>query len=529
MKRDAQPELYTEQLEALIDRLHQDIVRELGPLSEVKDVRQLDNYILQLNSFYFSSFQENIFPLYRQLIYNDIQSQLNLSMQEETLCQGILGNIKRYAQLYNQVKKLNATLNQGKEKSYQLILANDRWQDHNSIELYTSIRLWREHVQAASDKARQLEEVTRDREFCQALNKTLGSWPVVHFLEQVDLTLPEQSACYTDFLVYLNYCRSLLRQIQKEEKPFIRSSGVFQELEEKTAEFGRRRVPASFLNYRQYLIDMMEGILPNLPLYIKLGELQFYKNALRRLLQQFDDNIILLERSQTFLLNGCREALLQVCQGALETSFDVRQIQSELYHILDSINALEKAFSLPGESDFRNFSQQARERLVEAGNLLGKFRPGQSTTRSESLVAGFYHLDLERHYLLRAIEMMSEDSRRRNELQKVLLQVVNNLDAFINLLSNIRADLERLLAPRNLSRLWKDLDVRVERIPLEIGKLFPGRFLHLLDKKKLDQLPPGSEDIIVTFEEGDLFIIRVGNEQDEEVPYVSIARKERPQ
>lgn len=529
MTRDIAPELYIKQLEALLDRLHQDMGRELGSLSEIKDVRQLDAYILQLNSFYYGSFHEKIFPLYRQLIQNDIQSQLNLALQEDNLCQGILRNIKRYAQLYNQVKKLTAALDQGKEKIYQLILAHDRWEDHKSTNLSTALSLWREHVQAAAGQAGKLEEVTGDRDFCQALGKSLGSWPALHFLEQVDLTQPEQGACFTEFLSYLSYCRSLLRQMQKEDKPFAKSSGIIKELEEKTARLDRRSMPASFTRYRQYLTDMMGGILPNLPLYIKLGESELYKNTLRRLLQQFDDNIFLLERTRHLLISGYREALLQACRGLLEMSSDINKLQQNLNRILDSLNALEKEFSLPGEFDFQNFSQQARSRLEEAGHLLGNPRPGEYVSQVPMPVAGLYHLDLERQYLLRSVEMMGEDFNRRHELQEVRLHLLNNLDSLINFLGNIRADLERLLAPRNLGRLWKDLDVRVERIPLESGKPFPARFQHLLDKHKLDQLPVGSGDIIVTYEEGDLFIIRVGKEQAEEMPLVNVARKEPSQ
>lgn len=526
MDRETQLNIYTTQLEELLDRLHHDIDRGFNSLTDVKDVRQLDRYILQLNSFYYGSFHEKIFPLYRQLIQEDMQSQLNLALQEDTLRQGILGNIKRYAQLYNQVKRLTATLNQGKDKTYQLILANDRREDRNSIDLYTALRLWREQLQAVAEQARKLEEVLKDRSFFKALGRSLGSWPVIHFLERVDLAQPEQRACYTELLSSLNYCRGLLRQMQKEDKPFVKSSGILKELDDIIAV--RRRVPEPFAHYRQYLTDTVGGILPSLSLYLKLGESELYKSALRRLLQQFDDNIFLLERSQHLLIGGYREALLQACRGPSDPSLATSQIQQNLNRILNSLNTLEKEFSLPGEADFQNFSQQARERLEDAGQLFGKPGPYESAALAPMLFAGLGHLDLERQYLLRTIEMMREDSRRRHELQEVLLHVVNSLDAFTNFLGNIRADLERLLAPRNLSRLWKDLDVRVERIPLEVGKPFPPRFLHLLDKNKLDQLPAGSEDIIVVYEEGDLFIIRVGNEQDEEIPYVNIARKEQP-
>lgn len=525
MNPELTPEIYTRQVEMLLERLHQDIDKELGSLPEVHDLKQLDAYVHQLNSYYYGSFHEKLFPLYRQLIQEDIQSRLNLALQEDTLRQGILGNIKRYAQLYNQVKRLTATLSLGKETTYQRILANDRYEDRSSIDLYTALRLWREHVQAAALQVKMLEEVLDDREFCQALNKALGSWPVVHFLESLDLGRPEQGACYTVLLSYLSYCSTLLRQMQKDDKPFARSSALMKELEEKTAGLGKRPMPPAFNQYRSYLSDQMGTILQTLPLYIKLGESDLYKNALRRLLQQFDDNIFLLERAQHLLIGGYRDALLQACRGLSEKSPDIKQFHQNLNRLLDSLQALEKEFSLPGESDFQNFSQHAQTLLEDAKNLTGELTPGVKTIQPFALFTSLYHLDLERQYLLRSIEMMREDSKRRHELQEILLQVVNNLDSFINLLGNIRADLERLLAPRNLSRLWRDLDVRVERIPLECGKPFPARFLYLLDKYKLSQLPADSEDNIIVHEEGDLFIIRVGDQQDDEVPNISLARK----
>lgn len=520
------PELYTRQMETLLESLHQEIDTKLRVLTEPQDITQLDDYVYQLNSFYYGSFHEKLFPLYRQLMQEDIQSRLNLALQEDTLRQGILGNIKRYAQLYNQVKRLTTTLSHGKETSYQLILANSRYEDRGSIGLYSALKLWREHLQAAGRQLGQLREVLDDRSFCQTIERFPGIWPLVYFWESVDLGQPVQGASYTSVLSYLSYCSRLLRQLQKEDKPFARSTALIKELADKTAGLNSVSMPAAFNRYRSYLTEQMGSALPTLNLYLKLGDTDSYKSVLRRLLQHFDDNIHLLEKAQHFLISGYREALLQACRSPANSSVDISQVQETINGLLDSLIGLEREFSIPGESDFQNFSQRVQAHLEESGIWMSGFAPGAKADQAGSLFASLYHLELERQYLLRSIVLMREDSKRRQELQDTLLQVANNMDSFVNLLGNIRADLERLLAPRNLARLWKDLDVRVERVPLERGKPFPARFLHLLEKHPVNQYPADSEEIVVLHEEGDLFIIRVGDEQEAEVPFMTVSKKE---
>ncbi|MDD3272177.1 MAG: hypothetical protein PHR04_08800, partial [Syntrophomonadaceae bacterium] len=114
-----------------------------------------------------------------------------------------------------------------------------------------------------------------------------------------------------------------------------------------------------------------------------------------------------------------------------------------------------------------------------------------------------------------------------NEVLKHLLTIVNMLDNYLNLLANIRADLERILAPRNISRAWKEVNVKVDRVPLQKGQVFPLDYLYLLDKHLVETrlCQDGQEDNLILHEEGDLFIIRVDELLEEEMPYLVIAQK----
>ena len=103
------------------------------------------------------------------------------------------------------------------------------------------------------------------------------------------------------------------------------------------------------------------------------------------------------------------------------------------------------------------------------------------------------------------------------------LEVVNLLDTYLNLLFNIRSDLERLLAPRNISRAWKDIYIMIDRIPMEKGKVFPNDYLSLLQDHQFRKNISEAQKNTILHEEGDLFIIRVENQTILEVPNLILA------
>jgi len=101
------------------------------------------------------------------------------------------------------------------------------------------------------------------------------------------------------------------------------------------------------------------------------------------------------------------------------------------------------------------------------------------------------------------------------------------IQSYIDLLVNIKVDLERLLAPRNISRFWKNHGVRTERIYLEKGQPFPAEYVSLLEEHKVDIHPGDYEQPVILHEEGDLFIIRVDNYVEVEMPPLTIGWRDQ--
>ena len=63
---------------------------------------------------------------------------------------------------------------------------------------------------------------------------------------------------------------------------------------------------------------------------------------------------------------------------------------------------------------------------------------------------------------------MIETSRRRSAYNQDYVGRMRDLAATqLGVLMQLKADLDRLLAPRNVSRTWKDMGVRLTKIPLQ--------------------------------------------------------------
>jgi hypothetical protein len=86
------------------------------------------------------------------------------------------------------------------------------------------------------------------------------------------------------------------------------------------------------------------------------------------------------------------------------------------------------------------------------------------------------------------------------------------------MLTEMKNQLARTLAPRNLSRQFKDLEVRVEHVQLNQDEPFPNVYLALLDH------PPGQagQQLFIEEEDGDLFLFQAGDIKDVLVPHIKL-------
>ena len=112
------PDFFAAKLEQVLSSLRQEIEQSLPSPSFAEMGEELDNYIFELNSFYYRSFTERLFPRYRSSVQEEVSQLLKLSRQETMVKMDIMANIKRYAKLYNQVKNILSICNKSFYKNH---------------------------------------------------------------------------------------------------------------------------------------------------------------------------------------------------------------------------------------------------------------------------------------------------------------------------------------------------------------------------------------------------------------------------
>ncbi|HWP97117.1 MAG TPA: hypothetical protein VN426_09720 [Syntrophomonadaceae bacterium] len=526
MKKELKAEDYIVELDVLLARLSQEIDARLASVSAPSVIQQLDAYIHEVNSFYYESFHKKLVPLYRQNIQEDVSRLLHVSLQEDTLKQGIAANIKRYAQLYNHVKKLSNTLDASKEQTYQQMLTLNRDQDRRSIELSYSLKQWHEHLQILAASIDQLSAILSDQELRSRLGRNPNHLAILQMLDSLDLGQPLTGAGLNSLLSHLRFCSSLVLQMQKEKNSVSGSLPLVREIQARSIEVGREKWPVALQSfYQSCLIERINSYIQPLELYMQTGQHDLYQKNVRLLSQFLEDVLVILERGQHYALAGYK-MLFSLSFHGLQVPVEwLNRLEQDLRQTLSKLTTMEEQFSPPGEPDFDYFSEQSRLLLEETHQWMEKSLLSEVLHRMTPVHSDLQQVNFELQYLLRWLDFLKQEAGQRSQLLTALLTVVNTLDAFLNLLGNIRADLERLLAPRNLGRLWKDYIIRVERFPLEKGKPFPPQYLYLLEKHGVEKHAAPLDENMVLLEEGDLFIIRVDDQNEVEVPYLVVSTK----
>jgi len=217
------------------------------------------------------------------------------------------------------------------------------------------------------------------------------------------------------------------------------------------------------------------------------------------------------------LIFSVKKPELRWLEALSKDSLNVAAASDRLMNDLDSSS----------EPDFAYFSANALQAAEDVLSLVRKATAETALIAIPGLTSGLRQVELEYSALLENLELLNQKDQHSDKMLAHYLQGINMTDAYLNLLGNIRSDLERLLAPRNITRVWKGIPIRVDRIPLEKGCEFPSEYLYLLDKFRVETriVEDSPFPHMILHEEGDLFIIRVQDQVEEEVPYLIIAER----
>lgn len=522
--KDFNPEFFTQQLEQMLCRLREEIDSALPSFTR-EDADELDKYLLELNSFYYHSFSERLFPLYKNSVQDEITRLLKISSQEDMVKRDIMANIKRYAKLYNQVKNVLSLFKASRENAGEALLVISREQDYRSVELlYTLKQLHKGFTSLEELSARTLNWM-QDQELLPLVQNHAAALPALQLISSLDRDNPAVSDAVNRLLVYLAHLAKSIARLQRQPDHKKQIHGILEEMKDRHPDF----LPIDGVNdlrnfYKVQIEAKVNLYLKVLSLGLNSAESDIFNRSLLDFENWVTGLICLIEKA----ISGYTPV---ICGSAslnyqLHASF-IEKLNGDIREMAEAIAGIKKDLSDSGEPDFAYFSSRTLETLQPLLLQLKEARSSQGLVCFPELANLLNRLEVELSLWMARIDLLDQKQEHHNEVLKQFLSIVNMLDNYLNLLANIRADLERILAPRNISRTWKDASVKVVRIPLEQGQVFPPDYLYLLDKHLVETriAQDGQENNLILHEEGDIFIIRVDELLEEEMPYLLIAQK----
>ncbi len=488
--------------------------------SDTLSLEELDHYLLAINSFYYRSFQEQFWPSYQKEISEQVNGLLNLKLQESQLSKYVAAIIKRNAHLFNQVKALSNELQDLKKQLFEGILFLQDEIDRQVSELSYSYKELRSRLQELDSFMQELKELV----------KALQAWPKTEntqFLVMAAGSLgsdPRNSdyhGSYYQLLKQQEQIGDLLNKIQQDDqiRPH-RINRLHQQLLEFSPtdeglldQFYKHQVQTRALHYIELLI-----------LHSQKGN---YTRS-QELVQEFSDFFAAwLELLHLLITHGQNQALSQLPE-LYHLSLSHPDYVEELYYDLAStfktIDSLGQDMD-QSPPDFKYFCPELQKMVQLSAPLYRAMAQESShypihllTYRLQSINGAWELLD-------RRMKIIAEEYQDTNYLIECNENFMGFLAGQLELLNNIQHDLARLLTPRNLTRVWKDFDIRVTHIPLTPGQILPAPYCYLLDKYNITTRITDRTDNTILEAEGDIFLIRVEDESSEEIPYFIIGKK----
>lgn len=520
---------YINNLEQMLTKLREEISSITKPTMGINNeemLTELDNYIYEVNKFYYKSFHEQFFPEYSKKLKEDFSMILKVSRQEDMLKKDIIASIKRYARLFNQVKTLIALIDGLRRENNMQLLSVTNENDYRTLELLYTLKEIRENLQLLFTFTENLSSVAKNKDLLKVAHEYPGYLSALKLISSLDTTDPCISQALNKLCIHLQYMQNLLTKLQTIKQDYsLAAHNIILAIEEDMLLFTTINLPDKLLNfYNRNISSQISVYLQLIKFYIDTNNIERVNELALAYEQCLFRWLIMLEESHTMALNNIE--LYTSVVGLAETGEEyLNELHKDVYSALESLEEIIDELASTSNADFSYFSTKTVDMLNFAVPLFKAINTEQEISYIGPLDTQINRVTQGLSFLKIKIDFLNEKSAYSSSLSKTFSSINNILDSYLQLLGNIKSDLERLLAPHNISRIWKDINIRIDRILLTKGDLFPVNYLYLIDKYGIETHI--SEDIsnTVLHEEGDIFIIRVDDDVEEEIPYLVLSEE----
>lgn len=478
---------------------------------------ELEDLILDLNSYYYQSFHEQFFPLYRARLEKDIKKLYRISRDESALKEDIIKNLKRVGQMYNHVKNGLNVLKQNHEMVDNLRLKTTLTLDQLLLELLYALKEMQAAIAACLD-------VLKSWQSLKSLPELARIWQVYPFQSALRGLWMSWDADNNSFgrdfkrlLINFELCQKLLVKITvSNEHSEEYWDACLTELHKIENSLANKKYSSSLnMWYKQHIRPQFILYTDILELAIKQHDRKRIQLTIRSFTEWLHSLLFLLERVNS--RSGKPDPLL------LEMDLFDSPLASKLDEIADlliqeekNLHQLIKQHDEAAQPDFFVFSAAAGKIVNESwpklNNIIKETNPNNPGYLNNILALmqnQFSWLEIQIDYLNNRAENMQNINQQYE-------QILKTLDGYQSLLAEMKNQLAKTLAPRNLNRQFKDMDLRLEHVPINKGEVFPPAFYYLLNT---DGNQSGQEHFIEE-EDGDIFLFRLDDLMDSIIPNI---------
>lgn len=504
---------YNQILEELLDRLR-DEVALLAKVGETADNPDLDQYLLDVNTYYYQSFHQQFIPQYLHSIQEEITRLMRISQQQDTLAANIMSTLKRYARLHNLLKSITLQMEAGahRQSAEQVLYTSERYRQ--GVELGLTVMGLEISMQTLIRWLETARQWMMDQELMNYWREYPGFVSALLMMEEYSDDAAMAWHAMDRIQSELGYILFALQQTPGESREL--RSDIWQHLDLLKNEHDPEAIK----------IFVGQKLLPELQVYMTAAETCQVSGV------PVKEMVIQRIKGWQKVLQAGRDCQVGHQPLGLHVLPHLHHIQlTDLEELLRDVESSAQSLHATaaglraGEQDLaQDHLKQVREWLDFTIGFFRSISKEQEIKRVPELWGHVHQVRLGLSFLSNQVSMMETSWQRNTLYRDQASRTEIMLEDYRLHVSGVLSDLERLLAPRNVSRTWKDMGVHLERISMLPGELFPSEHLQLLNRFRVEtDIREDVPENTILQAEGDIFIIQVMDAEEIEMPYLRVS------
>jgi len=492
----------------------------IGNTSSEKD---WDLYLEAINSFYYKSFNEHFFPQYKKQIKDIITSLYDIKLTEQNLKKCIADNLVHYAGFYNQVKLLEASL-----ESLRHFLRQSRtnWQnqwDRLNLETKYDIEQVVNNFTGLQTHAQILLQASEETELVEIIRFNPEYKIILEILVSLDFSSPELIDKLKRLQVCIHDAKNMLNQLYINYNQDILDK-IVTNINDLT---GNRHTPELAMLYNYILIYRVLPRIEMLQIIDKDSNRLQIRRAISEVTQHLEKCQVLLDKSLKLMYANKTDILRNVFTVYQHKTNDLENLNSMLSSATQLLTDIAYQADQT-QNKIPNFLAFYEQVYAAITPLYNELKVKCKTTKYLSpmydpLKNSYDRISFELEYFFNRLDALYDHHKRVEIILNQLDTADKDLVGYLQQLYEVKIEVEKFLAPRNLERTWKDLAVKIEKFPLD-KKGIPDKYASWAKDYYSHRSDKNGQDITIK-EPGSIFVIKVDDEIREEIPHLPPNRR----